>query len=147
MTHYSQINFEDDEPTPIELSILSQMARDLDAGVYTYAGRIDSQVFEDVAGAAFNMGTEGHKRACGTVACIGGWLSHYLGGESRPEMQAYVVGRKTFEHLFYPFRTIPLNNITPKQAAQAIRNYLEGEVANPWGGVFTSLSASERFAS
>jgi hypothetical protein len=73
---------------------------------------------------------------CGTVACIGG--------------TAELIGNVTFENylvesndelreLFYPFdslRTSPVEyeNITPAQAAHALRNYLTNGKAN-WGEV------------
>ena len=75
---------------------------------------------------------------CGTVACIGGhvFLMHLGYDITQPMIvstsHAYAASRfvdgqtsKKLQKLFYPPFEVDWNNITPKEAAKAIRNYLK----------------------
>lgn len=75
----------------------------------------------------FNMGHwDTETENCGTVCCIGGWAERLsgidlLGGIRSDEL----------EELFFPWIDVPLLiDITPEQAARAIRNYLRTGRAN-----------------
>lgn len=72
----------------------------------------------------FNMDKACSDRPCGTIACIGGWAGLFM-GMSHDEASDFVyeVGVDLYP-LFYPGR-VDYEKITPKQASQAIDNYLE----------------------
>lgn len=86
---------------------------------------------------------------CGSVGCLGGWASYYLGLQ-RNQMDTWMAGYKLsslgaidtgidtglifassrFYYLFYPSDAV-MNVAKPADGAQAITNFLMGE-ANPW---------------
>lgn len=66
----------------------------------------------------FNMAVWHEHYNCGTVACIGGTAEMIGQVEFNPGISA------ALRELFYPRRHVALANVTVKQAAQALRNYL-----------------------
>lgn len=102
----------------------------------------------------FNMSVASAPYSCGTVACIGGWMSlkmqdvadaaiednlklrwittahanNYVGsyaGDNEHREANGRDGRSQLGRLFYPKETLAWDPITPAQAVRAIDNYLE----------------------
>jgi hypothetical protein len=78
----------------------------------------------------FNMECSGTKTACGTVACIGGWVA-YLTGRSNEYVNSLEELDCSLQELYWGNTN---ERTTPDQAASALRNYLTlGEPR--WGEV------------
>jgi hypothetical protein len=89
---------------------------------------------EDIAREQFHMGRFQHE--CRTPACICGWAHHVSGGKAFPELSfrqgPLLLFRRLSQSTGALFRLTAARNsgaeITPAQAAVALRNYLtEGE--------------------
>lgn len=97
----------------------------------------------DVCARRYDEGTtlrhSNHRSHCGTVACIGGWIwllnkeEPLDNGEYTPdahERATEFVSEPNPEdsdglyHLFYPKEVAHWSDISPKEAAAAIRNYI-----------------------
>lgn len=82
----------------------------------------------------FNMATvvsHSDESECGTCACIGGWLALKLGITDPDEIENWVgAATGAWGKLFYP-PGLGWNNITPQQAAKAIRAFVSG-AQEPW---------------
>ena len=79
----------------------------------------------------FNMNTMCSTFDCGQVGCIGGWVAFEM--KMNVEESANYVDEATgpIQSLFYPPDNITdWDNITPKRAATAIDNFLNGN--EPW---------------
>lgn len=101
----------------------------------------------DVCAKRYDEGTtlshSNHRSHCGTVACIGGWV--WLLNKEQPEdngeytqdaheratdfVSGFVSGSNPKDpdglyHLFYPKNVACWSDISPKEAAVAIRNYI-----------------------
>jgi hypothetical protein len=77
-----------------------------------------------------NVKAESTKAACGTVACIGGWVAFSMNKKSTVDVRdRYVSSRcgSSLYRLYYEYNGDP----KPKQAARAIKNFLKGS-ADPW---------------
>lgn len=70
----------------------------------------------------FDMGTSYMEGGCGTTACIGGWMAHFMKIDDEALFVDEFMGRGKFNKLFWD-NTEP--DTTPAQAAQAIDNFLE----------------------
>lgn len=85
--------------------------------------------FEPTIPNGFNMNCSGEKTACGTVACIGGWIAILL---EKPHTYVYET-RANLHNLFWGY----LPNTTVAEAAIATRNFLTfgtalwNEIRNP----------------
>jgi hypothetical protein len=87
---------------------------------------------EDIKREAFHMGHFRHE--CRTPSCICGWAHHLSGGKAFPELSAHHGPIILYRRLSHSPSTIDLfrltaargsgGEITPAQAAIALRNYL-----------------------
>lgn len=79
-----------------------------------------SQVEPDIPN-GFNMETQGIRKPCGTVACIGGWVA-FLIGQSQDD---YVNKAEDVDGGLHDLYWGHVDaDTTPAQAALAVRNYL-----------------------
>lgn len=72
----------------------------------------------------FNMDQWRNKWDCGTVACIGGTAELVGGFRFRSGENGQLGGNLDLEELCYPNIASGYADITPQEAAQALRNYL-----------------------
>lgn len=120
-------------------SALQEVMRGLEAGEYTHAGAefaLNEQALDQLLHEPrrwkkkpFNMMTWGGRSDCGTPGCIGGWCERL--GAATPADIGPVKRRKShpaLAELFYPqslhCMNISWHDVTPAQAAFAIRSYL-----------------------
>lgn len=84
---------------------------------------------EPVVGSLFNMCSFGRDTDCGTIGCIAGWARVVSNGKAFPwATDANNLSpdepTKMLEALFYPSCGAYWGDITPSQAATALRSYL-----------------------
>lgn len=72
----------------------------------------------------FNMSAWREKSACGSVCCLGG-TAELLAGEPVFRRGAIPDKKPEIDKLFYPYEIKDWDTITPKRAANVLRNYLE----------------------
>ena len=116
------------------------------------------------AGSKYNFSlsiTADNRYDCGTVACIGGWCwlltkerpvqetdtsieyrsgainraGRFVNGKN-PAFSIYAVSNGLYELFYPPFEQY--DDVTPQQAAKAIRNYIEFD-APDWGNVMAEM--------
>lgn len=96
---------------------------------YVSPPRDGGTVFDELTkdeGARFSYRIWGEPNACGTTACIGGWVEILTGLDTEYETSP------ALHALFYDGKF----GTTPMEAAKAIENVLHGK--NVWGGVYAS---------
>lgn len=77
----------------------------------------------------FNMSHWESISTCGTARCIGGWVEHIM-GRKLPDYGNDIPSK--LDNLFYPPSIEYYKHITTKQAAHALRTYLETGIPD-WG--------------
>jgi len=101
---------------------------------YLLSGDLDRKGLESCR--YFNMGIEFNtQHSCGTVGCIGGWMTHILypaadEEQIQHEMTCLMRREPILEELFYPSNRADYGLITPEQAVKAINRCLAGY--EPW---------------
>lgn len=107
--------------TAEEKAALIRVRDGLRAGKYVHARSADKRSKKP----RFDMGTTGlfkqGKHGCGSVACIGGWVHKELGRTGGASTWAYTKAAA----LCYPDVINDWSGITPKEAANAIDNFLK----------------------
>ncbi len=71
----------------------------------------------------FNMGLICRQEHCGSVGCIGGYMALVTGQNTQVTVRREHPNRELAK-LFFPPSRSDYNTITPKQAVQALDNYL-----------------------
>lgn len=116
--------------TPAELGIeelefgaLTKVLGMLERGELIHEPRMKGNIFDPQVQNGFCMACSGIQTSCGTVACIGGWVAILMGnkGPSINEYVNLVEGSSSLRDLYWGRSR---RNVTPAQAAIALRNYL-----------------------
>jgi hypothetical protein len=81
----------------------------------------------------FNMGEHG-REGCGTVACIGGWCASIMGVPMFGYVESHIEKGRPLHELYWDRIS---SDITPQQAALALRSYLTTGEAN-WAEALAS---------
>lgn len=130
----------------IEHESLLKVLDKLERGELVHARGVYKDVLSRPAGESFNMADYLSVEDCGTAGCIAGWMHLVSGGVCYKRLNFWTQGMLDYNKVALPhlipmvrFNLIPdalnelfhvaradvdLEDITPDQAAQAIRNYL-----------------------